>query len=57
MGYILDELLSLHAKSKPCATFSQPDRPQLDPFQYATAKAAGFDMTAFTLAQPRYVRC
>lgn len=57
MSYVLDELLSLHVPSKPCAAFSQPDRPQLDPLQYATAKAAGFDMTAFTLAQPRYVRC
>ena len=51
----LDELFAIHVPSRPCPADSA--RKELAPRDYANAKAAGFDMSQFSVAKPRYLRC
>lgn len=56
MSYYVDELLSLRVPSKPCPP-SIHTREKLSRYDYATAQEAGFDMSQFSIAPARYVRC
>jgi hypothetical protein len=55
MSYYVDELLSLRVPSKPCPAFTD-NRAKLSRIDYATAEAAGFDMSQFSVAPSRYLR-
>lgn len=50
------ELLSLHAVVKPCKLYKAVEAKRLSRFDYATARAAGFDMSQFSIEPARYVR-
>ena len=50
------ELLSLHVVVKPCKLYKAVEAKPLSRVDYATAQAAGFDMSQFSIEPARYVR-
>ena len=52
----LADLLALHVTIKPCSAYTSVEAKPLSRFDYATARAAGFDMSQFSIAPERYVR-
>lgn len=53
---LLAELLYLRIRSKPCSAPKEAVTTELSASDYATAKAAGFNMAQFSIAPVRYLR-